>query len=302
LPGYIDMIGAVNAPDEEDSIDAYETGPLEGIKKHGSARRKNLTDTNNNEQDFEYIDYRTTETEEYEKEAYRPRNIAAGRWDPAAPATPPPPPPTTATLMILQAYGHGGKTDPAITHSFVELYNNTAAAIDLASYSLQIADEGNGTSWTAINLSGTIPSYGSYLIRGAVAEDISDSRLNLTPVTPDVDGTFLLSNDEFKIALMSNQTALTVGNPFDTGGGTSAAGYVDMLGAGKANDLTGYETAPVDGISKQRAVRRKHLSDTDNNADDFKTHDYRVSGLSDTDLAKCRPRTAAEGTWTPEFP
>jgi hypothetical protein len=302
VSGYIDLIGAVNATDEGDSIDAYETAPLTGIKKHGSARRKSLDDTGNNAQDFEYIDYRTSGTTAAEMAAYKPRNIENGQWDPAA-AGNEPPPAENQTLMILQAYGHDNKNDPAITHCFVELYNNTGAAIDLSSYSLQAAEVADEISWTVINLTGSIPAHGSYLIRGGIADDISDSRLDLSTVTPDVSDSFILSNDEFKVALMSNQTPLTVHNPFDTDeSGTSAAGYVDMVGAGGTDKVTGYETAPKDGISKQKAIRRKYLADTDNNENDFKVYDYRTSGMTDEILAKCRPRTAADGSWTPEFP
>ena len=302
VSGYIDMIGATNT-DDGDSIDAYETAAYAGISKQKSARRTSLSDTNDNSRDFVLVDYRTTGVTSAQAEAWKPKNTGYGQWDPVAEVEEPPPPDGSAKLMILQAFGHDDKNDPAITHCFVELYNNTGSAINLGAYSLQIANSAAGAEWTVINLSGSIPARGSYLIRGAVDDDISDSRLNLTSLSPDVDGSFLLSNNEFKIALMSNQTVLTVANPFDTGNGASAAGYVDMLGTGSnTTKVTGYETAPLDGISKQKSARRKYLADTDNNAEDFKIHDYRTSNLSDDDLEKCRPRTAVDGSWTPEFP
>jgi hypothetical protein len=67
---------------------------------------------------------------------------------------------------------------------------------------------------------------------------------------------------------------------------------------------TGCETAPNPGISKQKSVRRASLTDTDNNADDFKIYDYRdrEDGLNSEDFERCRPRTSAAGAWTPEFP
>jgi hypothetical protein len=185
----------------------------------------------------------------------------------------------------------------------VELYNNTNSAINLDSYSLQIANAADGDEWTVIDLTGSIPAHGSYLIRGGAVTDPENSRLDLSSVTPDVDDSFVLDNKEFKIALMSNTTALNVANPFGTDGEeTVVAGYVDMLGTGTTAKVTGYETGPIDGISKQKSARRKSLADTDNNAEDFKIHEYKADGLSDDDLEKCRPRTANEGDWTPEFP
>jgi hypothetical protein len=305
--GYVDMVSAYN-DDDEYSGTGCETAPNPGISKQKSVRRNSLTDTDDNSADFVSVDYRAAGTTDAQKNAWMPRVSADGAWDPMAEVEEPPPPAGTAKLMILQAYGHNNKSDPAVTHSFVELYNNTNAAINVAGYSLQFVsgegDDANGAAWTVINLTGQVPAHGSYLIRGAAIGDISKSRLDLSSVTADVNGTFILGNDQFKVALMSNQSALTVVNPFDTGGGVKSAGYVDMLGTGKAADVNGYETAPIDGISKQKAVRRKHLSDTDNNGDDFKIYDYRVpsNGISDADLERCRPRTAADGGWTPEFP
>jgi hypothetical protein len=307
ITGYIDMIGATNT-DEGDSIDMYETAPCSGISKQKSARRTSNIDSNNNSEDFEIVDYRSTGVSGTRRDTYKPKNHGNGAWDPWDVPAEPPPPDGSVKLMILQAYGHDNKTEPAITHSFVELYNNTNSSIDLGGYSLQIGNTANstdGTGWTVINLSNSIPAHGSYLIRGAAIADKTSSRLDLSGVNPDVDGSFTLSNNEFKIALMSNQTQLTVANPFDTGNGSSSTGYVDMLGAGSNTvKVTGYETAPVDGISKQKSVRRKHLADTDNNTEDFKIHDYRAptTGMSDEDVAKCRPRTAADGAWTPDFP
>jgi hypothetical protein len=115
---------------------------------------------------------------------------------------------------------------------------------------------------------------------------------------------FQPSNDGYKIVLMANQTSLAVHNPFDSGDGTKSAGYVDMVTAynnDSAYSGTGQETAPNDGISKQKAARRKSLTDTDNNSVDFRGLDYRTSGTSDDQLAQYRPRTAADGSWTPTF-
>ncbi|MDR1100173.1 MAG: lamin tail domain-containing protein [Treponema sp.] len=206
------------------------------------------------------------------------------------------------SVLILQAYGTYNKTDGAGSHCFVELYNISNDAIDLSGSSIQYAGP-SASSWTVINLSGSIPAHASYLIRGWAGN--SGARLNLTSVTPDVsDTSFRPSNDGWKIALMSNQTALAVHNPFDIGGGAKSAGYVDMVTAYNNDSSysgTGHETAPNDGISKQKSARRKNLIDTDNNSVDFRGIDYRTSGTSAAQLEQYRPRTAADGAYSPQF-
>jgi len=313
VSGYIDMVGAVNDPNNAnpDNIFGYETAPARNSKSQ-AARRKNLTDTNDNSADFiaaRYANDSDGMTDEMLEVRY-PRNSTAGKWNPFAEPEEPPPPenPTVigekseyaGKLLILQA---GASTDGAITRSFVELYNNTDAAINLNAFSLQYG--ATGTNWTVINLTGTIPAKGSYLIRGPLGTTHEDNRLYIENADQTVD-TFILSNNGFKIALIENQNVLTVENPFAMTGGT-AAKYVDMLGAynSSASSVDAFEVAAFTPISKQAAARRKSLEDTDNNLTDFERIDYRRvsgnNGINDTKLAQVKPRYSADGEWSP-FP
>ncbi|MCL2186604.1 MAG: lamin tail domain-containing protein [Treponema sp.] len=308
--GYIDMVGALNNPDASppDNIFGFETAPAR-CSASQAVRRKNLSDSNDNSADFIAARYGATSdsgislTDE-EFEVRYPRNSEAGKWNPFAEPEDPPPPdnPTVigekseyaGELLILQA---GASTDGAITRSFVELYNNTEADIDLNTFSLQYGT--TGTNWTVINLTGTIPAKGSYLITGLLGEITGDSRLYFENADQTVD-TFNLNNSGFKVALMENQNKLTVENPFAMTGGT-AAKYVDMLGAynNNASSVDAFETTAFTQISKQAAARRKSLTDNDNNSTDFERIDYRTSGITDTKLAQVRPRYSADGEWSP---
>ena len=78
-------------------------------------------------------------------------------------------PEQTAEPFINQIYGGGGKSEPPILNSFVELYNPSATAVDLSVYSLVYGDK-------TLALSGAIPASGSYLIVGA-AEATSEEYL-----------------------------------------------------------------------------------------------------------------------------
>jgi hypothetical protein len=139
--GYVDMAGLKNSND--DVIDGSEREAPALISKQKAARRKNLTDTNNNKTDFESIDYRTSGTTNAEYDFYHPKNSSHGSWNPVYEA-----PAVVGKLLILQAYGSGTSTNGAVSHSFIELYNNTGVAVNLNGYSVQYSEGGPcGKSW-----------------------------------------------------------------------------------------------------------------------------------------------------------
>jgi len=219
-------------------------------------------------------------------------------------------------LMIFQVYGTGfGAADNgdngntgSVSHSFVELYNNSNTPISLDTYSVQWANgiaNGGGTvqttidSWQVIPLSGTIPAYGSYLIRGAHMNDEGGvvGRLQITVFDKDVPS-FEMSNRSYKVALVSKQTTLTLANPWDNSTGEPLdSDLVDLIGTrnGNSDSVDAYKGA-MRTMSKQNAVRRNSLTDTGNNSVDFVQIDYRTA-----DLTKYRPRSVADGSWTPQF-
>jgi hypothetical protein len=311
---YIDMVGATN--DDTDQILGYEAA-VARISKQVSVRRKNITDTNNNSNDFESVDYRSTGISNAVLDVKKPRNASAGTWDPfAAPVEPP----STAGLMIFQVFGAHANNDSAPTHSFIELYNNSSAAINLNSFSVHWAN-GNSTNanapaekdvWHKINLSGSIPAKGSYLILGRqVVTTFSgtNGRLNLTTTAADLtDANFAMSNRSWKVALMSNQNNITGANPWgdaacidlvsavNTGGGTDS-----VTAAKGSSDLTAINAATAGGstISKQKSFRRKSLTISGVTLTDFTSIQY--STVTDADITKFRPRNGAAGSWTPQF-
>ncbi|MGN0715412.1 MAG: lamin tail domain-containing protein, partial [Anaerovoracaceae bacterium] len=114
-------------------------------------------------------------------------------------------------LIIDQVYGGGGKGDTPISNSFIELYNPADSAVDLLGYSLF-----DGTN--TLELSGTIPAKGSYLIVGA-AETTTDEFL--TYDLPDADQTcdWVISNKNYTIQLMNGDTeidSVTAGGSAET--------------------------------------------------------------------------------------
>jgi predicted extracellular nuclease len=173
--------------------------------------------------------------------------IATG---PAAAASP--------SVIITEVYGGGGNSGAPYTNDFVELTNNSGSAVDLTGWSVQYASA-TGVSWTnKIPLTGSIAPGGVYLVQGS-------SGANGQPLpTPDASGNVNMSATSGKVALVTSTTSLTC-----TTGCATAAGVVDFVGYGSANDA---ETSPAPGPSNTTSATRKDpTKDADNNATEFQT-------------------------------
>jgi hypothetical protein len=318
VSGYIDMVGAKNA--DTDNIFGYEYAPARNSASV-AVRRINLTDTDDNEDDFEQIRYASDGITDEELTVRKPRKASDGAWEPfEAPAAPtPPPPPTGNTLLIFQAYG--GDNASGVTHHFVELYNNGSAPVNLSGYSLQYAAASDGdtpeSDWTVINLNGSIPAKTSYLILGK-KNPVQTQRIQITDSSGDInDNNFVLSNRGFKLALINGTDKLTIANPYNTDGNwTKAAGYIDMVGCSNTfgtNKITGYEgpssVTTLPRNSAQEGIRRANLTDTDNNNTDFVSVRYTSArssqyphGVDAYEIPFYTPKNVAAGTWNPMSP
>lgn len=305
--GYIDMIGVINNGAQDMILGLEGTTAVNGddyrISQQITVRRITLEDTDNNVNDFQAIRYNQP-INSVLKEIYYPKNTGYGEWDPCPePEIIEPSWPTgSAKLMILQANGYGNANNTTdgsgFPKSLIELYNNTGAEInfDTNDYYLHIGDASN---WTyAIKLTGKVPAYCSYLVVTTNVTDVNATPRSSLPQA-DHDFDFIIGNNGFKIALLRNQSTLSVANPFTEA--SLSADYIDMLGAGtNAQNTNGFETARFANQSRPRVPRRLSLTDTDNNSVDFGDVDYRNSNpISDADLLKVWPRNAAAGAWNP---
>ena len=218
-------------------------------------------------------------------------------------------------LMILQAYGNGGSSAPGgISHSFVELYNNSNKAINLNGISLYYANGITGydddvtgdEDWKHIPLNGTIPANGSFLILGAKHALGIDARYKMEDGYGDInDENLVLSRTGFKVALIKGTAELTVQNPFSDGlGGNPVFGYIDMIGAvnnplaNPPDHIFGYETKPAH-CSDSEAVRRVDPVDNNYNEVDFIAVQYDEAGITDDELELLKPRNSRTRSWDP---
>ena len=223
-------------------------------------------------------------------------------------------------LLILQAYGTGNSLSPAVSHSFIELYNNSGKEINLNGFRLWYADgrysededfnETKDKSWKYIELTGNIPDKSSFLILGAKTV-YTDSRLKIADGYGDINtSSLILSNRAFKVVLINGSAQLNndIQNPFKIdSSGKKVEGYVDMAGARNTvsdginsyDTINGYETAPARN-SASEAIRRRSLTDTDNNSIDFIAARYAASGFTDEEIEVRKPRNAKnDGPWDP---
>ena len=178
-------------------------------------------------------------------------------------------------MIVNQVYG--GSDDGAASHSFIELYNSTDAAVDLQGWTLQYRSSQDGKhkeNWETLKLAGTIGAKDYYLIRcGATGG--TDFQVPAGDQEWDVQ----LHNKGVSVALFSEEAALD-----DTFAGAVTEenrpdGYVDLL-AVQGNDGEEAQMPPVyeAGVeaeqSKKKAIRRSNFTDTDNNAEDTEIIDY----------------------------
>ncbi|GAA1567989.1 endonuclease/exonuclease/phosphatase family protein [Kribbella sancticallisti] len=162
----------------------------------------------------------------------------------------------SSTVVITEVYGGGGNSGAPYTNDFIELTNNSGSAVDLTGWSIQYASAA-GTSWAnKITLSGSIAPGGVYLAQGA------GGTAGQPLPTPDATGSVNMSASSGKVALVTSTTSLTC-----TTGCATAAGVVDFVGYGSANDA---ETTPAPGTSNTTSATRKDpTKDADNNGTEF---------------------------------
>jgi 5'-nucleotidase len=163
----------------------------------------------------------------------------------------------SSTIVINEVYGGGGNAGATYKNDFIELKNIGTAPLSVTGWSVQYASS-SGTTWQVTGLNGTIPAGGRYL----VAEAAGTGGTTALPA-PRTTGTIAMAAGAGKVALVNNSTALACGASC-----ASAAGVVDFVGYGTANNFEG--TGPTPAPSAANSVSRNTAgTDTDNNNADF---------------------------------
>ncbi|MDI3329228.1 MAG: ExeM/NucH family extracellular endonuclease [Micrococcus sp.] len=173
--------------------------------------------------------------------------------------------PAGDNVVISEAYTNGGSANAVYTHKFVELYNPTNSPVSLDGWSLQYRSSGGSSAPTGVvQLSGTIPAKGYYLIQGN-----SNGSTGRALPTPDTSTGVAFAGTSGTLVLSDQSTALT---GLSTGSVTSGQDdrVVDLLGYGSSNT---FETAAAQSPSANSDPKSMNRApggvDTDDNSADF---------------------------------
>jgi predicted extracellular nuclease len=164
-------------------------------------------------------------------------------------------------VVISQVYGGGGNSGAQYSADFVELFNRSASTVNLSGWSVQYGSATGATGWdvTIIGPNVTLAPGKYLLVKQANGTNLSVPALP----TPEVTGASTMSGTSGKVALVSNQTALSGAVA------ATAANVVDLVGYGPT--ANSYEGAPTGVLSNTKAAQRKGsgCTDTDSNSADF---------------------------------
>ena len=158
-------------------------------------------------------------------------------------------------LVISQVYGGGGNAGAPFLNDFIELYNPTAAAINVNGYSVQYASS-TGINWAVTPLPDSTIQPGHYFL----IQEASGGAVGVALPTPNVIGTINLSATKGKVILVSSTTVGT--------GSCPTTDVIDKVGFGSGTDCFETAVAPA-GSNTQSIMRNGTNADTDNNSVDF---------------------------------
>src|SRR3954453_3249455 len=111
----------------------------------------------------------------------------------------------TSTVVVAEVFAGGGNSGAPYANDYVELFNRSAATVNLNGWTLQYASAAS-TSWDATPPTGTLGAGDVFLVKLA-----SNGAVGATLPAADATGTTNLAASGGKLALVSNATDLTCG-------------------------------------------------------------------------------------------
>ena len=171
-------------------------------------------------------------------------------------------------VVINEIYTRGGSSGEPFDHKFVELYNPTDGEIDLNDWSLQYRSSANNPG-QKINLSGTIPSNGYFLVEGG-QNGGSNPAGDALPAPDQSSSSFQIAGDN-GILLLASTTSVVNPPDGDVGESAEVEDLIDLVGYGTA---AAFETAASAAPPKFGSIERTDGVDTDNNDEDFASLEF----------------------------
>lgn len=173
--------------------------------------------------------------------------------------------PDNGGVVINEAYLSGGSQGAAFSRKFVELFNPTAAPIQLDGTSLQYRPSGGTGAFGGVTpLTGTIPAGGHFLVAGG-SNATGGSTDGAELPAPDASSGLNPSGSKGTIALVEGTAAVSL----PLGSVAGAPGVIDVIGYGDSNTFETAAAAAPNGTADVRSLVRTSAGDSDNNAADF---------------------------------
>lgn len=204
-------------------------------------------------------------------------------------------------LCINQIYSGGpmNSDNTPVSHSFIEIYNQSERDISLRGLSIQYAKMGN--EWKVCPLDGVLPGNTSFLIRCVQNTNPYKLSCRVKINKYDLDWNQELSPTGMKVALVVGTDPLNTENPYrdPANGSPSIYRYIDMLGAAgkdpsqKIDYQEGYFARHC--LDKNTAccrVFREAKKDGNDSLLDTMAVDYRYA-----DIEAYGPRCREDGPW-----
>jgi hypothetical protein len=169
-------------------------------------------------------------------------------------------------VVISQIYGGGGTNSSGLyNRDYIELYNRGLTDVNINFWSVQYAGTSN-TTWNMVQLFGTIPVGGHFLIAGALSFSSSQD----LPVPPDIDSDLEVFAANGRVALVQHD--LSIATRCNNDPSTCASGdplMADFVGYGTAISWDGNGQAPSPGTQFALWRRGDGCTDTNDNKADF---------------------------------
>lgn len=161
-----------------------------------------------------------------------------------------------SAVVISQVYGGGGNSGAVLKNDFIELFNHAPSAVKLDNMSVQYASS-SGSAWQMTKLPSVALLPGHYYLVQEAAQ--GGGTADLPP--PDMSDTIAVSATSGKVALVSNQIALS--------GACPSNNILDFVGYGASANCA--ETKATANLSNEKAAQRASAgcTDTGNNSSDF---------------------------------
>ena len=204
---------------------------------------------------------------------------------------------TVPHVVVNQVFGASDDAE-AVTHSFIELYNQSDAEVSLEGWYAyyKSSPDGGDTAWRSLALQGTIAAKGHFLIRCGQVYAVANGAWQIP--AGDMEWNVQLHNKGVSVALFSQKAELTDAFAGEVTDENRPAGYVDVL-AVQGNDTKDAQIPPVyesgyeDIQSKKKAVRRENFADTDDNAADASDLNYEDAKAEDAPVLNGKGETIA---------